>query len=68
MFFSEIRLGLNTNNAQLDLNIKIYFDFYYRYPRIEFFHTNYIHDMMVAILFVYAKLHTDISYRQVASM
>ena len=38
-----------------------------RYPRIEFFHTDPIHAMMVDILFIFAKLNVDISYRQVCA-
>jgi len=36
-----------------------------RYPRIEFFQSNQLRNLMVDILFIYAKLNTDVSYRQV---
>ncbi|CAI9721304.1 Hypothetical predicted protein [Octopus vulgaris] len=34
------------------------------YPRIEFFQSNQVRNMMVDILFIYAKLNVDLSYRQ----
>lgn len=36
-----------------------------RYPRIEFFQSNQLRNLMVDILFIYAKLNPDVSYRQV---
>lgn len=36
------------------------------YPKLDFYHTDGIRTMMVDILFVYAKLKPDVSYRQVS--
>lgn len=36
-----------------------------RYPTIEFFHLEKIRNMMVDLLFLFAKVHPDIAYRQV---
>ena len=36
------------------------------YPKIEFYHTDGVRTMMVDILFIYAKLKPETSYRQVA--
>jgi len=35
------------------------------YPKIEFYHTDGVRTMMVDILFIYAKLKPETSYRQV---
>jgi len=38
---------------------------YDSYPKIEFYHTDGVRTMMVDILFIYAKLKPETSYRQV---
>lgn len=38
------------------------------YPKIEFYHTDGVRTMMVDILFIYAKLKPETSYRQVLSL
>lgn len=35
------------------------------YPKIEFYHTDGVRTMMVDILFIFAKLKPETSYRQV---
>ena len=35
------------------------------YPRIGFFQSNQVRNLMVDVLFIQAKLYPDISYRQV---
>jgi len=38
---------------------------YDSYPKIDFYHTNGVRTMMVDILFIFAKLKPETSYRQV---
>lgn len=47
-----------------ELRLTIKQDVIRTYPRIEFFQSNQVRNMMVDILFIYAKLNTDLSYRQ----
>uniref|UniRef100_A0A0L8FXL5 Rab-GAP TBC domain-containing protein n=1 Tax=Octopus bimaculoides TaxID=37653 RepID=A0A0L8FXL5_OCTBM len=47
-----------------ELRLTIKQDVIRTYPRIEFFQSNQVRNMMVDILFIYAKLNVDLSYRQ----
>ncbi|GAB1606602.1 TBC1 domain family member 5-like isoform X6 [Argonauta hians] len=47
-----------------ELRLTIKQDVIRTYPRIEFFQSNQVRNMMVDILFIYAKLNIDLSYRQ----
>ncbi|XP_069119792.1 TBC1 domain family member 5-like isoform X4 [Argopecten irradians] len=47
-----------------ELRLTIKQDVIRTYPRIAFFQSNQVRNLMVDILFIYAKINTDISYRQ----
>ncbi|XP_013395365.1 TBC1 domain family member 5-like isoform X2 [Lingula anatina] len=47
-----------------ELRLTIKQDVIRTYPRIEFFHSNKVRNMMVDGLFIYAKIKPDVSYRQ----
>ncbi|XP_052252707.1 TBC1 domain family member 5-like isoform X2 [Dreissena polymorpha] len=47
-----------------ELRLTIKQDVIRTYPRIEFFQSNQLRNLMVDILFIYAKLNPEVSYRQ----
>lgn len=36
----------------------------FRFPEMKYFHDDYVHELLVDVLFCYACEHSDLSYRQ----